>query len=216
MRFPTCPVAYIFGISFLLLAAACNTVPLDERFLDDRLANWTVIDDPETVEIPSDWCVEADGWLHQRSNIWGRRGDFLGRWYGTSLVTGDASWDDYRLSVKAKPDDNDGFGVIFRFADAGHFYRLLFLNDGLSGGPLTRLDKRKGDDYTEIWSAPTGFRKGEEIFIEVEVEGNRISAWVDGGKIFEAYDTSYRRGKVGLFCYAQSHQMFDNVRVVRQ
>ena len=207
-------------VSILLLIASlflpsCSSIPLDERFLDNRLANWTVIDDPETVEIPSDWRVGEDGWLHQYSNIWGKRGDFLGRWYGTFIVAGDSDWEDYRLTLNARPDDNDGFGVLFRFGDAEHFYRLLFLNDGLSGGPLTRLDRREGSDYTEIWSTTKGFRKGVGMFIEVEAEKNTLRAWVDGQPLFVVQDGTYNRGKIGLFCYAQSRQAFDNVRVVR-
>jgi hypothetical protein len=206
----------VFGLVFIIaiMTPSCSHIPLDERFLDTRLKHWTVIDDPDTVEIPSDWRVEEDGWLHQRSNIWGKRGDFLGRWYGTFLVAGDTAWEDYQLSVKSKPGDDDGFGIVFRFRDAQHFYRLLFLNDGLSGGPLTRLDKREGDDYSEIWSAQKGFFKGTEMLIEVEVEGDTVRAVVDGKTLFETRDASYRRGKIGLFCYAQSGQSFDNVRVV--
>jgi len=73
----------LFCVSFVLLSACTNEVLLDERFHDTRLINWTIVDDPDTIEGPSDWRVEADGWLHQRSNIWGRRGDFIGRWFGT-------------------------------------------------------------------------------------------------------------------------------------
>jgi hypothetical protein len=200
----------------LLLLSSCNSPLLDERFLDSRLANWTIIDDPETVEIPSDWHVEADGWLHQSSNIWGRRGDFLGRWYGTFIVAGEANWADYRMTVKAKPDDDDGFGVVFRFQDAEHFYRLIFINDTLSGGPLTRLDKRDGADYTEIWSVKKGFKLAAETMIEVEVKGDSIRSWVDGQRLFEVKDEAYRRGKIGLFCYAQKQQAFDNVRVTSE
>jgi hypothetical protein len=200
----------------LLLSTSCNSPALDERFLDNRLTNWTVVDDPDTVEIPSDWRVEEDGWLHQRSNIWGRRGDFLDRWYGTFLVSGDQDWSDYRISLKARPQDDDGFGLVFRFNDAERFYRLLFVNDTLSGGPLTRLDKREGADYTELWSERKGFKTGVEIFIEVELSGNTIRVWVDRQQFFEVKDDSYRRGKIGLFCYAQSDQAFDNVRVVTE
>ena len=206
----------LLSVTFLLLSSSCNSLVLDERFLDNRLTNWTVIDDPDTVEIPSDWRVEDDGWLHQRSNIWGRRGDFLGRWYGTFLISGDREWTDYRVSLKAQPQDDDGFGVVFRFNDAEHFYRLIFVNDTLSGGPLTRLDKREGADYTELWSEKKGFMKGAAIFIEVELIGNTIRAWVDQQQFFEVKDDSYTRGKIGLFCYAQSHQAFDNVRVVTE
>jgi hypothetical protein len=209
-------VAPIIALVFLLTASSCNRPLLDERFYDKRLTNWTVIDDPDSVEIPSDWRVEDDGWLHQRSNIWGRRGDFLGRWYGTLLVAGETNWQNYRLSVTAKPQDDDGFGVVFRFQDAEHFYRLLFLDDTLSGGPLTRLDKREGADYTEIWSVKQGFQKGKEVFIEVEVTADTIRAFLDGRQLFEVKDSAYKHGKIGLFCYSQSHQLFDNVKIISQ
>jgi hypothetical protein len=199
-----------------LLFTACNRVLLDEKFQDKSLSHWVVIDDPDTVEIPSEWRVEADGWLHQRSNIWGKRGDFLNRWYGTYLVTGNLNWSDYHLSVTAVPEDNDGFGVVFRFQDAEHFYRLLFLNDSLNGGPLTRLDKRIGADYTEIWSEKRGYQKGVQLLIEVEVIGDSCRASVKGKELFQIQDSEYKRGKIGLFCFAQSNQKFSNIRVEKR
>jgi hypothetical protein len=207
---------YIFLIAFFVSAAGCKRTMLDERFYDTRLTGWTVVDDPDTIEGPSDWKVDPDGWLHQRSNIWGRRGDFLGRYYGTMLVAGDAEWDDYVMTVKTMPTDDDGFGVVFRFGDGQHFYRLLFVQDGLNGGPMTRLDKREGADYTELWSARLGFRAGKEMLVEVIVEGDSIQAKVDDRLLFDIKDSSYRRGKVGLFCYAQNGQAFDNVVVSSQ
>jgi hypothetical protein len=206
-------IAISLGVSLL---SGCKGVLLDERFHDRSLRNWTVIDDPDTVEGPSRWGVESDGWLHQRSNIWGRRGDFLDRWYGTFLIAGDSDWSDYLLMVKARPDDGDGFGVVFRFQDAEHFYRLLFINDTLNGGPLTRLDRRNGADYTQIWSTERGYKVGSEILIEVEVVGETIRATIDGRALFEIKDNSISRGKVGLFCYAQNGQAFDEVKVIER
>ncbi|MEN3333982.1 MAG: hypothetical protein V7641_3347 [Blastocatellia bacterium] len=204
----------VLATAATLVLAACKSTLLDERFHSNDLNRWTVIDDPETVEGPSVWRVEADGWLHQRSNIWGRRGDFIGRWYGTMLITGDAGWRDYRFSVRAKANDNDGFGVVFRFKDAEHFYRLLFIDDGMSGGPLARLDKRDGAEYTELWSEPRAYKQAAELQIEVAAEGDHLSASLDGQALFDMRDASYRSGKAGLFCYAQSDQAFDDVRVV--
>ena len=208
-----------FAITLLLLSllfTSCNRVLLDEKFQNKSLSQWTIIDDPDTVEIPSEWRVEDDGWLHQRSNIWGKRGDFLDRWYGTFLVSGDPNWNDYRLSVTAVPDDNDGFGIVFCFQDGEHFYRLLFLNDSLNGGPLTRFDKRIGADYTEIWSTKRGYQKGVQMVIEVDMIGDNYRAVVNGKELFQAQDTEYKRGKIGLFCFAQSNQKFANVRVERR
>lgn len=209
-------IALALCILLIFLMSSCNNALLDERFFDKGLANWTVVDDPDTVEIPSDWRVEDDGWLHQRSNIWGRRGDFLDRWYGTFLIAGNANWTNYRVSLKALPLDDDGFGVVFRYKDAEHFYRLLFINDTLSGGPLTRLDKREGADYTELWSDKKGFKTGAEISLEVSVIGNTIRIQIDGQQLLKLTDDSYKEGKIGLFCYAQNNQAFDNVRVVTE
>ena len=205
---------FTLALALTLLTTACQRVVIDERFHDSRLTNWTAIDDPDTVEEPSEWRVEQDGWLHQRSNIWGRRGDFIGRWYGTILVAGDAGWGDYSLSLKAKPEDDDGFGVVFRFTDAEHFYRLIFLQDGFSGGPVTRLDKRNGEDYTELWSSIEGYRAGNEMFIDIDVNGDVIKASLNGRQLFEVRDGAYRRGKIGLFCYAQNGQAFDDIKVI--
>ncbi len=205
---------FVIGAVTLTLCACSNRVLLDERFHDTRLLNWTVVDDPDTVEGPSQWQVEPDGWLHQTSNVWGRRGDFIGRWFGTYLVAGDADWKDYALTVLAMPADDDGFGVVFRYHYPEHFYRLLFLQDGLSGGPITRLDMREGANYTELWSIARGYRTGTQMAIEVRVDADVIRASVDGKQLFEVKDGSYRRGKIGLVCFAQKGQAFDDVRVV--
>jgi hypothetical protein len=210
-----CPSGRVVAV-FLLLSfslTGCQRVVLDERFYDGNLPGWKVIDDPDTVQGPSDWRVEKDHWLHQSSNIWGKRGDFIGRWYGTYIVTGDSGWKNYHLSVKAKPGDNDGFGVVFRFQDPEHFYRLFLLQDGMSGGPLTRLDKRNGPDYTEIWSTRKGYSVGAEVQLDVDLIGDTIRASIDGVQVVEANDGAYPAGKIGLFCYAQQGQAFDDVKV---
>jgi len=207
---------FVIVLLTTIFLTSCKRVLLDEKFQDKSLSRWTVIDDPDTVEIPSEWRVEDDGWLHQRSNIWGRRGDFLNRWFGTILVAGNANWSDYHFSVTALPDDNDGFGIVFRVRDAEHFYRLLFLNDTLNGGPLARLDKRIGADYTEIWSKKQGYQKGTQMLIEVEVIGDSCRAKVNGKELFEVHDSEYSCGKIGLFCFAQSNQKFANIKVERR
>jgi hypothetical protein len=193
--------------------SGCSRVLLDERFHDNRLLGWTAIDDPDTIEGPSRWEVR-DGWVHQRGNLWGRRGDFIGRWYGSFLVTGDSRWRDYTLSVRIRADDDDGFGIVFRFQDPEHFYRLILVNDGMNGGPVTRLDKREGADYTELWSAPAGFKIHKEMSIVIAAVKDEIKATLDDRILFEVKDGSYAHGKVGLFCYAQSDQAFDDVRVI--
>jgi len=54
------------------------------------------------------------------------------------------------------------------------------------------------------------------MLIEVEVSEDKIRGSVDGRTLFEVRDSSYRRGKIGLFCYAQEGQGFDNITVIGQ
>src|SRR5262249_28966978 len=206
--------AFALAITVAVMLSGCRRVVLDERFYDSRLDNWTVVDDPDTIEGPSVWRVEGDRWLHQSSNIGGRRGDFMGRWYGTCLVAGDTDGRDYSLTVRARPADNDGFGVVFRFRDPDHFYRLLLIDDGMSGGPLTPLDKPNCPAYTEMWSARRGHRAGFETDIAVSVDGDSIQVSLDGSPLIDLRDGSYGAGKIGLFCFAQAGQAFTDVKVV--
>jgi hypothetical protein len=50
----------------------------------------------------------------------------------------------------------------------------------------------------------------------VRVDGEVIRASADGMPLFEVKDGSYRSGKIGLFCYAQNGQSFDDVKIVSQ
>ena len=52
--------------------------------------------------------------------------------------------------------------------------------------------------------------------IEVKVARDVIEASMGERQLFEVKDGSYRRGKIGLFCYAQKGQAFDDVRVVSE
>jgi hypothetical protein len=83
----------------------------------------------------------------------------------------------------------------------------------MNGGPLVRLDKREGREYTELWSAARGYQKSAEIYVEIRLEGDKIEASVDGQRLLEVKDAAYGRGKIGLFCFAQNGQAFDDVRV---
>ena len=86
----------------------------------------------------------------------------------------------------------------------------------MNGGPLTRLDKRNGPDYTEIWSVRQGYRIGAETSITVSVTGAHLRATIDGASLFDVNDGEFRSGKIGLFCYAQAGQAFTDVKVVHE
>ena len=76
------------------------------------------------------------------------------------------------------------------------------------------MDRRSGDDYTEIWSTKEGFREGSEVMIEIEAVGDTITGKLNRRVLFEVQDSTYLKGKVGLFCYAQGDQAFDDVKVI--
>src|SRR5690606_6786920 len=84
-----------------------------------RAGHWTITDEG-TVSAPSVWQLR-NGALVQSSNI---QGGGATAYPGTFAVAGDATWTDYRLSVRLRSDDDDAIGVMFRYQDEDNYYRL--------------------------------------------------------------------------------------------
>ncbi|MDR9367351.1 MAG: hypothetical protein RI575_18600, partial [Balneolaceae bacterium] len=116
---------FFFGINL----NAQDSVLLLETFDNTALPGWTITDDPEPRQGPSDWSVRG-GELLQRSNIWSYDppAEFIYH-MGTHTITGNSEWEDYSLNAVLRSSDNDGIGLLFRYQDPGNYYRILLMND---------------------------------------------------------------------------------------
>jgi len=158
---------------------------------------------------PAAWETTG-GELRQTSDVWG--GDQTGvqpALPGTLALAGDATWRDYRVTVRLASDDDDAIGVVVRYLDAGNFYR--FSMDRERG--YRRLVKCVAGVASELWSDAAGYELGREYLVTLDVLGDAIAGYLDGVLLFSVRDGDVTAGGVGLYCWANTGARFQSVRV---
>ena len=113
-------------VDFAAVLLACQHLFVEDSFDDSSsLTSWQVVDDGGT-DSPSNWNV-ISGELAETSNIYGpdssatdnRKGSYA-YWNAPESVL----WKDYQFNVSLRSSDNDGIGVMFRYQDAGNYYKF--------------------------------------------------------------------------------------------
>jgi hypothetical protein len=129
-------------------------------------------------------------------------------------VAEDTNYKDVELSVsfKAIAGDNDqGGGFVWRYKDNNNYYicRMNPLEDNyrvykVVAGKRIQLGAKEGI------KVPTGtWHK-----LKVEVKGNKMEGYLDGEKMWEITDDTYKdAGKLGLWSKADAQSHFDEFKV---
>ncbi|MBN2494980.1 MAG: hypothetical protein JXR96_10350 [Deltaproteobacteria bacterium] len=184
---------------------------MSEDFGDGDTSGWTVLDETSR-EGPSHWFVSG-GVLVQDSNIGAnpyddpRLGTVL-YWDRPDALL----WQDYRFSAWMRDNDNDGLGLVFRFQDPDHFYRLDLTLEYRNFIRLTRRVDGAEEVLAELAGQP--FVQGQAFHLEVEVSGDAISVWKDGRLVIRIYDGSLDRGTVGLYSWSSTGAYYDDIQVM--
>ncbi len=125
-------------------------------------------------------------------------------------VAEDTNYQDVELSVsfKAIAGKNDqGGGFVWRYRDNNNYYvaRMNPLEDNyrvykVVAGKRTQLGGKEG----------VKVRAGEWHKLKVDVKGNRMEGYLDGEKLWEITDDTYKdAGKVGLWSKSDAQTHFD-------
>jgi hypothetical protein len=128
-------------------------------------------------------------------------------------VVEDTEYKDVELyvSFKAVAGDNDqGGGFVWRYKDNNNYYvcRMNPLEDNyrvykVVGGKRTQLGGKEG----------VKVKTGEWHKLKVEVKGNKMEGSLDGEKMWEITDDTYKdAGKVGLWSKADAQTHFDGFK----
>lgn len=219
-------------------SVACLTGAFASDMIEDferSPKSWSVVDEPAGLmgdATPGQWAIVRspilDGSaLHQSSNTWGDKTDVYP--LGTYYVYDGAEYRDFILEVDVYPNDNDGFGFLFRYRDRKNHYRFLTMVDpgnpenapAKDKGPWSRFDARlgdKGDDppYYELLGRESDtYQERKRQKVRLEVNGNVFVAFIEGKKVVAATDpkNAYSSGKIGFVCFAQNDMDFDNLKV---
>ncbi len=128
-------------------------------------------------------------------------------------VAQDTNYKDVELSVCFKAvagDEDQGGGFVCRYQDNNNYYicRMNPLEDNyrvykVVAGKRTQLGGKEGIKV----------KTGEWHKLKVEVKGNKMEGYLDGQKIWEITDDTYKNaGKVGLWSKADAQSHFDEFK----
>ncbi|MDR9410255.1 MAG: metallophosphoesterase family protein, partial [Balneolaceae bacterium] len=205
---------FFFGINL----NAQDSVLLLETFDNTALPGWTITDDPEPRQGPSDWSVRG-GELLQRSNIWSYDppAEFIYH-MGTHTITGNSEWEDYSLNAVLRSSDNDGIGLLFRYQDPGNYYRILLMNDAGNSAsvnsPIQRIQKIvNGEPETLLQNIVTEAYPDGYFSLSVDARSDTLRVYLNGYLLGEVRDNLFENGKIGLMTYANTGAVFDSVMV---
>jgi hypothetical protein len=203
-------------------------VLLQEDFEDYEVGtqpdDWEFVDDNEASNGPSTWTVYDTfndyygNALNQTSDI-GGGGFGNSAYFGTVALAGDESWTDYSFEVEFNALDNDGVGFDFRRSDdqsGKSYYRLMFMNDSLNGGPFIKLlfyNYMQGQTVVLAQNIDETYESGIWNKVKITAVGSSIRCDFNGSTVFDITDTRLTHGRIGLFCFCEFGIDFDNILV---
>ena len=109
------------------------------------------------------------------------------------FYTGTRDWRDYRVTIPRFNIGSGSAGIIVRVRGVHRCYAMVFEADG----NRVTLVKAKDVDRRRLASCDCKWDLDIAYRVEVQVEGNRISGFVDGKKVLEAEDVEYAGGGMG-------------------
>jgi Flp pilus assembly pilin Flp len=180
--------------------AAEETSDWNDDFEDETLPGW-------------DWN-RADGWQQNNGQlVLSARGELRG-------FSGDPTWTDYVVRVRAILYQGDGYGVYFRAdGEPGTANAYVFQYDpgydrphgsflfrkvvgGAERTPFGRVRAPEAHQWYNTWHE-----------IQIDVVGNSFTAYIDRQPVLQASDNSYPAGRVGLRAWDATVAGFDSLSV---
>lgn len=195
-------VAGVFeqAVDPMMTAPAIDLPDWIDDFSDENLTGW-------------DWS-RSDHWQQNNGQlVMGPSGEVRG-------CQGEEEWDNYVIQVRAILYQGNGYGVYFRATGTpnnldGYIFqydpgygvpRGSFLFRKIVGGgersPFARAKAPEGFEWWNVWRD-----------IQVNVEGDTFTAYVDGEPVLQGSDDSYTTGRVGLRTWDSTLAAFDDLQV---
>lgn len=180
-----------------------QTYLMEDDFPVMRTFRWQFIDEGDQNG-PSVWEV-VNGKLAQKGNI--SHSDASA--FGTLAIDKQHDWADFRYTAVLRSTDMGHIGLVFRYQDNTHYYRV-----SMTSGGNKELVRRNGNQVQQLWSLPGGLESNRDYAITVDCIGAKISIYINGVRVASVLDTDgYLQGTVGLYCSNNIGAEFESVTV---
>jgi prepilin-type N-terminal cleavage/methylation domain-containing protein len=132
--------------------------------------------------------------------------------------SGAEDWRNYIVSTDARIVAGKGLGIYFRATDVKQVDGYIFQVDpGLGNKFVFRKLVNGRESSPFAVAAPEGpFDWYAKHNIEIKVENDAFTAYIDGKEVLRASDATYETGMVGIRAWSGSQAEFDNLDVKEQ
>jgi len=131
--------------------------------------------------------------------------------YYNLLVLDRPGYQNFIMSVKIKAvagDEDQGGGMVWRYIDNNNYYIARY-------NPLEnnyRFYKVVNGNRKQLKSVDYNIKSGVWFTMMIEMDGNKISCSLNGNKLIETTDDTYKAaGRVGLWSKADAQSYYDDL-----
>ncbi len=171
--------------------------------------DWEVLRDPTAPSLPNVFGLAHYG-LPRTEYNWRWITSFIRTTYPIALVKDPTEYSDFNVEAYFKSAggsfDSSG-GLIFRYVDRQDYYVLAA---ECPGDHLT-LYRMKGGDLKLLNRVSTPIKRETWYKLKVQAQGDNFVCYLDDRKMFEARDSSFARGRIGLWARDDSRARFDSI-----
>ncbi len=158
---------------------------------------WEVMAEDFDVPRPGRWVADDGAWTNDDGRMKASgEGDRL-------CLTGGEGWERYIYSSDFYVSGKGGVGLVACATDDRE-YLLRF------AGGKSQLLLRTGGASTELGSSSAGVKPKSWHRAAVVVEEGLVTVYLDGKRLFDAFDGGAMAGRVGLYVDGDSTALFDN------
>jgi Domain of Unknown Function (DUF1080) len=118
-------------------------------------------------------------------------------------------WSDYQVRLSVRSNDNDWFGVMFRYQNHDNYYRFSWSAEDRE----RRLEKRVDGMFHLLARDTATYSAGRSYALQITARGSSLVVAIDGRTIFSVPDNTFRRGTMALYSNSNSGTYFDNIHV---
>lgn len=211
------------SLIYLYYGAKISVANTAENISTDVLQNaqdHLMIFDNGIYRAPSDWQITGSNQnakISQTSNIFTYDSPVMSGTYalvkGLKFTSGD-------FDFEMMSQDDDGIGLIFGSQDINNYYRLAWFKQGkkvltdLPGDVLGSglfLQKKQNGNWSTLSHKSDIFEQDQWYDIKIKLDEKNIKIYINGRKLIDKEDKSFRGPWIGLYSWANQGSHFRNI-----
>lgn len=160
-----------------------------------------------------DWNTVQGGWETRDGQLCNTRG---GQGKIFDSCSQDLPSNDYTVTANSVTlSQGNGYGIFFRNSGGARDNGYIFQYDPGYGGGAFIFRKRINGRETRAFAVnrPSGFDWNASHDVQVKVEGDTFTAYVDGVEVLTATDDTFTEGGTGIRTWDNTRTCFDELTV---